>query len=476
MRPIYLYNTESRKKEKLSPINDNLIKMYTCGPTVYNFAHIGNFRTYVFEDVLRRTIKFFGMEIFHVMNLTDVDDKTIRGAIQNHQTLDDFTAIYKKAFFEDLDELLLERAEVYPEATVYIPQMIVMIEKLLQNGHAYTASDGSVYFKISSFPRYGRLSHLEDKDLKPAASERIVLDEYDKESISDFVLWKAYDPERDGNIFWESPFGNGRPGWHIECSAMARALLGDTLDIHVGGVDNLFPHHENEIAQSECCTGTLFVKHWLHSEHLLVNHKKMSKSLGNFYTIRDLMKLGYLGKEVRFALMQGHYRMQLNFSLELLDASRESLRRLQDCVDRVRREESTAQDGSDEILSSMVKEAERSFEEALADDLNLPQALSAVFDLVRSVHQRLDEGTAKKGSLIEVLLLFKKWNQVLGILSFEDEAIPQEVKDLAEQREVARKEKKWALSDDLRKQISAKGYVVEDSPQGAVIRKGSHGT
>jgi cysteinyl-tRNA synthetase len=332
---LKLYNTESRQKEEITPLDGKVIRMYTCGPTVYNFAHIGNFRTYVFEDLLRQAIKFFGFPIKQVMNLTDIDDKTIKGAIENKISLDAFTQPFKEAFFEDLQTLGIERVEHFPEATHYIPEMITMIQKLLDKGIAYVGQDLSVYFAIAKFPSYGRLSHLRLDELQVGASDRVSADEYDKENASDFVLWKSYDPKRDGEIYWESPFGKGRPGWHIECSAMAMKLLGESIDIHVGGVDNMFPHHENEIAQSEACTCRQFVKHWLHSEHLLVDHKKMSKSLGNFYTLRDLLQKGYTGPQVRYLLMQTHYRTQLNFTFAGLDGAASTLERLSAFIRRL---------------------------------------------------------------------------------------------------------------------------------------------
>jgi cysteinyl-tRNA synthetase len=332
---LKLYNTESREKEEISPSDGQTIRMYTCGPTVYNFAHIGNFRTYIFEDLLRRTIKFFGLSIKQAMNLTDVDDKTIKGALDRNLTLDAFTRPYIEAFFDDLKTLGIERVEYYPAATDYIPEMITIIQKLIEKGVAYRGQEGSIYFAIARFPSYGRLSHLHLNELQVGASNRMSADEYDKENVSDFVLWKAYDPKRDGEIFWESPFGKGRPGWHIECSAMAMKLLGESIDIHVGGVDNMFPHHENEIAQSEAYSSCHFVKHWLHAEHLLVDHKKMSKSLGNFYTLRDLLNKRYTGRQVRYMLLQTHYRTQLNFTFAGLEAAAQTLVRLSDFILRL---------------------------------------------------------------------------------------------------------------------------------------------
>lgn len=330
---LKLYNTESSQKEEICPLDGKTIRMYTCGPTVYNFAHIGNFRTYVFEDLLRRTIKFFGFPISQAMNLTDIDDKTLKGAIEKDISLDAFTKPFKDAFFEDLKTLSIEELEYYPEATEYIDEMVEIIQKLLEKGVAYQF-EGSVYFSIAKFPTYGRLSHLHLNELKVGASG-VDLDEYDKENARDFVLWKGYEPERDGKIFWESALGRGRPGWHIECSAMAMDLLGESIDIHVGGVDNIFPHHENEIAQCEAYSCRHFVKHWLHAEHLLVDHKKMSKSLGNFYTLRDLLDKGYTGRQVRYMLLQTHYRTQLNFTFEGLDAAAATLQRLSDFIRRL---------------------------------------------------------------------------------------------------------------------------------------------
>jgi cysteinyl-tRNA synthetase len=333
---ITLYNTETRQKEEVVPLDGHTLRMYTCGPTVYNFAHIGNFRTYVFEDLLRRVLLFLGYSVRQVMNLTDIDDKTIKGAIETKTTLDAFTQPYKKAFFADLETLSIDKVEFYPEATGFVAEMIAIIQNLLEKGFAYKGVDGSIYYSIAKFPSYGRLSHLHLDTLKAGASERVFSDEYEKENVSDFVLWKSYDPQRDGDVMWDSPFGKGRPGWHIECSAMAMKLLGESIDIHVGGVDNCFPHHENEIAQSEAFSGKRFVRHWLHAEHLLVDHKKMSKSLGNFYTLRDLLKQGYTGRQIRYLLLQTHYRTQLNFTFQGLDAAAASLQRLADFITRLR--------------------------------------------------------------------------------------------------------------------------------------------
>ncbi|MEI8365984.1 MAG: cysteine--tRNA ligase, partial [Parachlamydiaceae bacterium] len=426
--------------------------------------------TYIFEDILRRTIKFFGMQITQVMNLTDVDDKTIMGAIKNNVTLDEFTKPYKDAFLSDLKILNIEPAEYYPAATEYIQEMIDMIASLLAKGFAYKGGDGSIYYAIRKFPRYGCLSHFHLNELQAGASERVSSDEYDKDNVADFVLWKAYDPTRDGKIFWESPYGPGRPGWHLECSAMAMKILGETIDIHVGGVDNMFPHHENEIAQSEACSGHQFVKTWMHSEHLVVDNKKMSKSLGNFFTLRDLMDKGFSGIQVRYMLLQTHYKTQLNFTLSGLDAVKGSLQRLQDFIQRLN--EVNVPHNLD-LIDPILARAYLSFSGSLADDLNISPALAAVFELVREVNVLCDGGKLGKAEAQKVLGLLKQFNDVLGVLSFDvlDEIIPQDLEEALAQRIEARQHKNWALADTLRDFISARGYVIEDTPNGARLKK-----
>lgn len=468
--PLKLYNTASREKETLVPQEDNHVRMYTCGPTVYNFAHIGNFRTYVFEDLLRRTIKFFGFKLTHVMNLTDVDDKTIKGAIAENVSLDTYTKTYKAAFFEDLKTLNIEPVEHYPAATEYIDEMIKMIETLLEKGIAYIGGDGSVYFAIHQFPRYGSLSHLQLEELQAGASERVACDEYEKEHVSDFVLWKGYDPERDGKIYWDSPFGPGRPGWHLECSAMAMKILGETIDIHVGGVDNIFPHHENEIAQSEGCSGKLFAKLWMHSEHLLVDNKKMSKSLGNFYTLRDLLKRGYSGNQVRYLLLQTHYKTQLNFTFQGLDSAKNTLSRLNDFIHRLLQVKGGEKGGK---VDELCQKALDHFSGALADDLNISAALGALFDFIRDMNCLCDAGEVGEEEAEEALMLMRKVDLVLGVCSFneEDPEIPLALKEAFEKRLEARKDKNWKLADELRDYIHQSGYEIEDSPSGARLKK-----
>ncbi len=465
---LKLFNTETREMEEIV-LHDGRISMYTCGPTIYDFAHIGNFRTYVFEDVLRRTLKFLGYPVVQAMNITDVDDKTIRGAIAKHCTLREYTEPFRQAFFDDLAVLKIEKVESYPEATAYIPEMIRLIERLLECGSAYKSPNGSIYFKISSFPSYGRLSHLKLSELQVNASGENEADEYEKENIADFVLWKAYDPSRDGTIFWESPFGRGRPGWHIECSAMAMKLLGETIDIHCGGVDNIFPHHENEIAQSECCSKKRFVHHWVHVEHLVVDHKKMSKSLGNFYTLRDLMRRGYTGAQVRYLLLSTHYRTQLNFTMQGLDAAKASLQRLEDLILRLR---AIDRKGEGEGMTELLQKADVNFHAALSDDINASMALASLFDLVRDLNTFCDANFMTSADAADALKLLKKWDAVLAVLPLgKEEEIPAEMARLLEKREAARREKNYRLSDQLRDEIHAKGYLIEDTPSGARLKR-----
>lgn len=465
---LKLWNTETRIKEAVIPTEGHKIRLYTCGPTVYNYAHIGNFRTYVFEDLLRRSLKFFGMEVEQVMNLTDIDDKTIAGALHESKRLEEYTEPYIEAFFADLKTLTVERVEHYPRATDYIPHMIKIIEALMEKGVAYRGADESIYFSINHFPSYGRLSHLNLEELKSGASQRVGTDEYDKENVADFTLWKAYDPKRDGEIFWESPFGKGRPGWHIECSAMAMSLLGETIDIHVGGVDNMFPHHENEIAQSEAYSGKQFVRHWLHSEHLLVEGKKMSKSLGNFYTLRDLLEREYSGRVVRLMLLQTHYRTQLNFTFQGLDAAASSLERLSDFVERLKHLEG---EGSFDV-EPLLRDTFEAFRQQIGDDLNISPALAALFDLVRKVNQLADDKAIGRAAAQKILAFLKELDAVLGVipLDAEEVAIPSELEEALSRREKARLEKAWAQADKERDFITSSGYVIEDTPHGPRLK------
>ena len=441
--------------------------MYTCGPTVYSRAHIGNFRAYIFEDLLQRHLELRGYEVHRVMNITDVDDKTIRGARTAGMPLHEFTAQFKQAFFEDIETLRIKRADVFPAATDqrYIDKMIAMIETLISRGLAYQAEDKSVYFRINKFPDYGKLAHFDLTQLQ--SSGRVKHDEYDKEHIGDFALWKAQD-EEDGEVGWESPWGRGRPGWHIECSAMATALLGDQIDIHCGGVDNIFPHHEAEIAQSEGCTGKKFVRYWLHCEHLLVDGQKMSKSLGNFYTLGDVLEKGYSGREIRYALLRVNYRKPLNFTWEGMEEARESLSRIDDWLQRLRECSASFQLGNDQ--TGQVGNLPHTFEEALDDDLNISAALGFLFETIRETNRALDRGELDAKAANAWL---KWWKQANSVLAMEGEAaaLPSEIAKLAEARVQARLAKDFRKSDELRDEMSARGWEARDTKEGQKITR-----
>lgn len=460
--PVRFFNTYSRKLEDFRPLDPagRHVKLYTCGPTVYNFAHIGNFRAYVFEDLLQRHLEARGYEVLRVMNLTDVDDKTIRGCRNLGVRLADFTQKYKDAFFTDLDTLRIKRAQHFPAATDHVPRMIEMIRTLEEKGIAYQADDKSVYFRISKFPEYGKLAHLNLEELRP--SGRIRNDEYEKESVGDFALWKAWD-EADGDVKWESPWGPGRPGWHIECSAMATALLGNQMDIHCGGVDNIFPHHEAEIAQTECCTGVQFVKTWLHCAHLMVEGEKMSKSAGNFFTLRDLLEKGWSGREIRYALITVNYRLPLNFTFDGLAGARSALQRIDEWAQRLADE--AARPGADAAapLPQELAAHVEGFFVALDDDLNISGAMGHVFDLIRETNRAIDGGTFSAATS-----LLAAWQRINHVLALEPEAkaVPAEVTALVEQRLAARAAKNWAESDRLRGAIAEQGWVVKDTKEG----------
>ena len=451
-------NSLTRVKEEFKPRVEGKVGMYTCGPTVYNVATIGNFRAFTFEDLLRRYLKYKGYEVTQVMNLNDVDDKTIRGSQAEGVALKEYTAGYVKAFFEDLDTLRIERAEHYPAATEHIPEMVELVKKLIERGIAYEAN-GNYYFKIDAFPDYGKLANLDMQGLKPGA--RIVSDEYEKESVSDFALWKAWD-EADGPVFWETELVKGRPGWHIECSAMSMKYLGKHFDIHTGGVDNMFPHHENEIAQSEGATGEKFVDYWLHAEYLIVDGRKMSKSLGNYYTLRDIIDKGYPGLAVRYLLLATYYRQQLNFTFPGLDSARHALERYNDFIANLSDYAGGASDGTaDGVTEKMLA----GFEEALDDDLNISGALGAVFDFIREINRLKAEDKLSADERDRALAAIRKVDTVLDFV-YEKEDIDSEIEDLIRQRTEAKKKKDFALADKIRDDLTARGIILEDTPQG----------
>ena len=467
---LRFFNTYSRKLEEFQPIDASgrSVKMYTCGPTVYSYAHIGNFRAYLFEDLLQRHLEVRGYGVQRVMNITDVDDKTIRGCQAAGVPLAEFTSEFKRAFFSDLDTLRIKRADTFPEATDahHIAAMIGMIETLIARGLAYQAEDRSVYFRIKDFPNYGKLAHFNLDELQ--STGRVKNDEYEKESIGDFALWKAWD-EVDGPVRWESPWGPGRPGWHIECSAMATEILGDQLDIHCGGVDNIFPHHEAEIAQTEGCTGKQFVRFWLHCAHLLVDGQKMSKSAGNFYTLRDVLAKGYSGREVRYALMRVHYRSQLNFTWEGMEEARQALGRIDDWVARL---EAKSHEENVQRPTSNVQRPKEEFEEALDDDLNISAALGFLFERIRDTNRGLDEGTLTPADALQWLEWWQRIDSVLTVTA-DETGQPAEVTTLADARLQARLAKDWRKSDELRDQLAALGWEARDTKDGQkVTRRG----
>jgi len=461
---LRLYNTLTRVKEEFQPLHPGEVRIYTCGPTVYDYAHIGNFRTFVLEDILRRYLSYKGYRVMQVMNLTDVDDKTIRGARQAKISLAEYVQFYTQAFFEDLQTLNIQPAEHYPAATEHIPEMVALISRLLERGYAYQ-SGGSVYFKVDAFPEYGKLSHLEDRQLQAGASGRVDADEYEKEDVRDFALWKGW-TEADGEVYWETELGKGRPGWHIECSAMAMTYLGNPIDMHAGGVDLIFPHHENEIAQSEGATGQLFVRHWLHCRHLLVDNQKMSKSLGNFYTLRDLLKQGYKARAIRYSLLSTHYRQAQNFTLEGVTAAEAAVQRLQDFMANLQ----TAQ-GTDTPVDGLIRQAMQQFEDGMDDDLNISLGLAAIFEFVRDSNRLLADGYLSRQNAQAVAAAMRQFDRVLGLLDAAETAVDAEVEQLAQEREQARKRRDFATADRLRAQITALGYVIEDTPRGPRLKQ-----
>jgi cysteinyl-tRNA synthetase len=461
---LRFFNTFSRQLEEFRPRDPAArnIDIYTCGPTVYSRAHIGNFRAYIFEDLLQRHLELRGYNVHRVMNITDVDDKTIRGAREAGVPLAKFTAQFKEAFFQDIKTLRIKRADEFPAATDqrYIDKMIEMIGTLISRGLAYQAEDKSVYFRINKFPDYGKLAHFDLTQLQ--STGRVKHDEYDKEHIGDFALWKAWD-EDDGDVGWQSPWGRGRPGWHIECSAMATALLGDEIDIHCGGVDNIFPHHEAEIAQSEGCTGKKFVRYWLHCAHLLVDGQKMSKSLGNFYTLPDVLEKGYTGREIRYALTRVHYRAPLNFTWDGMKEARESLGRIDDWLVRLR--------NAAHIVNGKINmKSGRQFEEALDDDLNISAALGFLFETIRETNRSMDRNELDAASVNAWLNWWKRINSVLD-LEMETAKLPAEIAKLADARAQARLAKDWRKSDELRDELSAHGWEARDTKDGQKITR-----
>ena len=461
-----IFNTLGRKLEE-AEFGDT-VKMYTCGPTVYNYVHIGNLRAFITYDLVKRYLKYRGHNVIHVMNITDVDDKTLRDSKKEGIPLYIFTSRYLNAFIEDLNTLKISIPDIVSGATQNIEEMVQLIQKLIDKGYAYLAEDG-IYFSISKFKDYGKLSQI---NLKNLTKHRISNDEYDKENISDFALWKAWKPE-DGNVFWNAEFEingekkviRGRPGWHIECSTISMKYLGETIDIHMGGVDLIFPHHENEIAQSEAATGKQFVRYWIHNAHLLVNNQKMSKSLGNFFTLRDLIEKGYSPLAYKFLVLKTHYRSLLNFTFDALRSAEKTLERLQGFYDSL---DNITGEGID--ISNLISKYKSKFEEYMDNDFDTPNALATIFDFISEVNKLIAENKIGKENADEIKRFLKDIDSIFGLLNYEFE-IPDEVKELVALREQARKEKNFSVADEIRGKIKEMGFIVEDSPNGPVIKR-----
>lgn len=468
---LRFYNTLSQEVEVFEPREGNLVRMYTCGPTVYNYVHIGNFRTFTFQDVLRRWLKYRGFELDHVMNVTDVDDKIILAAGRESKSIEDYTSVYTKAFFEDAAMLRLQQPERVAPATKHIDVMVKAIESLAQQGATYT-NDGSTYFRIAAFPQYGKLSHNDFSGMRSGA--RVDVDEYEKADARDFVLWKA---RKNNEPYWETPFGDGRPGWHIECSAMAMSYLGETLDIHAGGIDLVFPHHENEIAQSESITGKPFARFWLHSEHLQIESQKMSKSLGNFYTLRDLLAQGYQPEAIRYLLASVPYRKKLNFTFEGLRAAARTIERLRDF--ELRLTSTKLAPGRNDMLSERSHQAIREFEEALDDDLNTAEALAAIFEYVREVNTALDAGDFREENRWDAARVLEVFDTVFDVLKPTEPLSPASsgsesppalteinIENLIAERTEAKRARNFARADAIRQELQDKGVLLEDTKEG----------
>ncbi|MDB6026352.1 MAG: cysS [Verrucomicrobiales bacterium] len=466
---LKIYNTLSRSLEEFVPMSPGKVGMYCCGPTVHDFAHIGNFRTFVFADLVRRYLEFKGLAVDHVMNITDIEDKIIKRVRENKTTLKEYTGKFEAAFCEDLKALACKPPTQIPHATEYIPEIVSLIEKLVARGVAYKAPDGSVYFSIEKYRgcgcKYGQLVNLNFEGMR--VGERVSSDEYEKESVADFALWKARVPE-DGDIFWPSPWGEGRPGWHIECSAMSMKCLGTSFDLHLGGEDLAFPHHEDEIAQSEGAgvqaDGKPFVKYWMHGAHLLVEGKKMSKSLGNFFTLRDLLNKGFSGREIRYLLLTAHYREQFNFTIDGLQGARTALARIDECLSKLRELAKNASGGPDDLLL-------QKFSEALDENLNISGAWGVIFEWVRQTNRLLAENKLDSTAAAAALAAWQKIDAVFGIGVEKETEAPAELLVLLEERQTARKAKDFKRSDAIRDELKAKGWTIEDTTKGPRLKR-----
>ena len=464
---VKFFNSLTKKVEEFDPLIAGEVSLYSCGPTVYNFAHIGNLRAFIFSDLLKRYLQYRGFKVKHVMNITDVDDKTIRDSQKAGESLQSFTDRYLKEFISDLDTLFVDKAETMPRATEEIDGMVKMIEVLIEKGHAYKAESGDIYFTVSSFPTYGELVGLDASALKANAGGRLnSADEYDKENVQDFALWKAHQ-EGDGDVFWETSIGKGRPGWHIECSVMSTKYLGQPFDIHTGGVDLKFPHHTNEIAQSECCIGEKFVRYWMHNEHLLVNGKKMSKSAGTFFTLRDLLEKGHDARAIRYELIKTHYRQHLDFREDSLTANKKIVGRFQGFYERLKSKNVFADGVSD--WQGVVDKCVNGFIEAMDEDLNISEGLASIFEFMKAVNKEFEN--LNQGQTNEALQVFQGFDSVLAVLNMEvassvDGDLEVKIGALIEERAAAKKEKNYERSDQIRDELLAMGIEIKDTPDG----------
>ena len=462
---LTVYNTANHRKEEFNPIHEGEVRFYGCGPTIYNYPHIGNMRAFVFYDLLNRYLRYKGYQVTFCMNMTDVDDKTIRDSQAAGKTLQAFTDFYADAFLKDCATLHIQKPDIIPRATREIPAMIDLIQRLLDKGCAYKTEKGDVYFKISSFADYGQMAGIDARDLRTNADGRLSADEYEKENAQDFALWKAW-TEKDGDNYWETPFGKGRPGWHIECSAMSRKYLGQPFDIHLGGIDLVFPHHTNEIAQSECAYGTKFVNYWMHNEHITVNGKKMSKSLGNCFTLSELMAKGYSPEAIRYEFIKAHYRQRMDFAESSLAGNQSVIDRLDNFLTRLKTEaKGTGWADTDAVIARAVQ----AFEKGMDDDLNTSVALAAVFDFVGEVNRHFADLNGTDAGKIRKTM--ERFDSVLAILPpAKEQTLTPEQQDLIDRRQAARLAKDWATADALKQELRNLGVEVKDTPTGPVWR------
>ena len=455
---LRLFNTLTKNLEEFKPSDSKRVTLYSCGPTVYTFAHIGNFRTFVFIDLLKRYLKFLGFEVHHIMNITDVDDKIIQKCSEESRTREDLTEEFTQAFFDDLESLKIEPASIYPKATDHIGEMQTLISKLIDQNYAYQSRDGSVFFKLSEFSDYGKLSGIDREGL--SQTERVSNDEYDKESVNDFALWKAWKKE-DGEVAWDSPWGRGRPAWHIECSAMSMHFLGETFDIHTGGVDLIFPHHENELAQSVCATGKNFAKYWLHNEHLVIEDAKMSKSAGNFYSLQDLLKKGYSSSTIRYLLLSTHYKQKVNLTFDGLKAAASAVERLRELKRKLKK--STSIVGKTKDYGPI-----EDFTHAMNDNLNISAGLAVIFNWARELNRQFDNESMSEQDASNALAFLGIIDSVLGVIEVNDVELSEEDFKLIQEREIARQEQNWSRADEIRDYFSEKGILLEDTPDGTI--------